>query len=176
MGIGIGGGVLVGAGVVYFFDRSNGRRRRRLVRDRTLGGVRRATRKTARAGRGAVVGIGALTQKILHLRERPKPDMTDETLTAKIMSEVFRDQKLPKGDVNINVEEGVAVLRGQVERLELIDDLVNRVRKVKGVRDVSNLLHVPETETETEPETAPAKPKKPASTRTPTRASSKEAH
>jgi osmotically-inducible protein OsmY len=142
--LGIGGGVLAGVGLAYFLDPKSGRRRRHALRDRTFGGLRRAARKTARTGRGAVVATGALTKKAVHLRERRKPDMTDETLTAKIKSEVFRDPKLPKGHVNVNVEDGVAVLRGQIEQPELIDELVKRVRKVRGVRDVSSLLHVPE--------------------------------
>jgi osmotically-inducible protein OsmY len=53
---------------------------------------------------------------------------------------------VPKGDVNVNVnvENGAAVLRGQVQPPELIEDLGQRVRRVRvnGVRDVASLLHV----------------------------------
>jgi hypothetical protein len=142
--LGVLAGLLAGVGLAFFLDPRSGKRRRRYVRDRSLGALRHSLRRTARAGRGAVVGTEALTHKALH-RERPKLDLSDETLAAKIMSEVFRDKKLPKGDVNLNVEDGVAVLRGQVERPELIDDLVKRVRKVHGVRDVESLLHLPGT-------------------------------
>ena len=44
--------------------------------------------------------------------------------------------------MSTNVEDGVAFLRGPVERPELIEDLIERVRKVNGVRDVASLLHV----------------------------------
>lgn len=138
-------GVLAGVGLAYFFDPQGGARRRHLVRDRTLGAVRRLLRRTARTGRGAMADAAGLAHKARHLREERKPDLTDETVNAKIMSEVFRDPTLPKGDVNVNVEGGVAVLRGTVERQELIDDLVKRVRKVQGVRDVASLLHVQQT-------------------------------
>jgi osmotically-inducible protein OsmY len=137
------GGLTAGAGLAFFLDPQSGRRRRHLVRDRTLGMARRTFRRATRTGRRTVLETEALAKKAVHLREQPKPDMTDETLAAKIMSEVFRDPELPKGDVNVNVEDGVAVLRGQVDRPEMIEDLVERVRKVKGVRDVENHLHVP---------------------------------
>jgi hypothetical protein len=37
--------------------------------------------------------------------------------------------ELPKGEVNVDVENGVAVLRGQVQPPELIEDLVQWVRR-----------------------------------------------
>jgi osmotically-inducible protein OsmY len=135
-------GLLAGIGLAYFFDPQRGRRRRHMLRDRTLALVRRAFRRSARAGRGAAAEAEGLAHKAMHLREEPKPDLNDETVAAKIMSEVFRDRHLPKGDVNINVERGVAVLHGTVARPELVDELVERVRHVQGVRDVSSRLRV----------------------------------
>ena len=134
--------VAAGIGLAYFFDPQSGRRRRHVLRDRTLGLLRRTVRRVGRAGRGAVADVEGAAHKAAHLREQRKPDLTDETITAKIMSEVFRDPQLPKGDVNVNVERGVAVLRGTVDRLDLIDELVARVRKVQGVREVASMLHV----------------------------------
>jgi osmotically-inducible protein OsmY len=66
--------------------------------------------------------------------------MTDETLKAKIESEVFRDTEAPKGDVNVNVEQGVVYLRGQLDDQSLIDDLRQRVESVSGVERVESLL------------------------------------
>jgi osmotically-inducible protein OsmY len=131
-----------GIGLAYFFDPQSGRRRRHGLRDRTFGLVRRAVRRVGRAGRSAIADVEGAARKAAHLREQRKPDLTDETITAKILSEVFRDPELPKGHVNVNVEGGVAVLRGTVGRLELIDQLVSRVQKVQGVREVASLLHV----------------------------------
>jgi osmotically-inducible protein OsmY len=62
-----------------------------------------------------------------------------------VRSEVFRDADVPKGDINVNVQEGVVQLRGEVERPELIESLVEQTRKVQGVRDVESLLHTPGT-------------------------------
>lgn len=134
--------VAAGIGLAYFLDPQSGRRRRRVLRDRTLGLIRRTLRRVGHAGRGAVADVEGAVRKAAHLREQRKPDLTDETISAKIMSEVFRDPEMPKGNVNVNVERGIAVLRGTVGRLELIDELVARVRRVQGVREVASLLHV----------------------------------
>ena len=73
----------------------------------------------------------------------------DQTLKAKIESEVFRETERPKGDVNVNVELGVVYLRGQLEDQSLIEELEQRVRTVQGVNRVENLLHTPGTEAPT---------------------------
>lgn len=73
----------------------------------------------------------------------------DQTLKAKIESEVFRETEAAKGDVNVNVELGVVYLRGQLEDQSLIEELEQRVRTVQGVGRVENLLHTPGTEAPT---------------------------
>ena len=80
----------------------------------------------------------------MHLREEAK-EFDDVTLARKIESEVFRPADVPKGQINVNVQNGVAQLRGQVERPELITQLESNVRNVHGVRDVENLMHLPHT-------------------------------
>ncbi|MEP7335980.1 MAG: BON domain-containing protein [Actinomycetota bacterium] len=70
----------------------------------------------------------------------------DQTLKANVESEVFRDTETPKGDVNVNVELGVVYLRGQLEDQSLIEELEQRVRTVRGVNRVENLLHTPGAE------------------------------
>jgi osmotically-inducible protein OsmY len=135
----------IGAALVYFFDPQQGARRRAMARDQFLAFFRRRGREAARLGRAASSEAYGLKQKATHLREEPK-DFDDQTLKAKIESEVFRPADAPKGDVNVNVENGVVYLRGEVERPELINDLESRARSVQGVRDVENLLHLPGTE------------------------------
>ena len=73
-------------------------------------------------------------------------DYDDWTLKAKVESELFRDEHDVKGAVNVNAQEGVVQLRGQLPSLDLIDALVERTRKIHGVKDVENLLHTPGTE------------------------------
>jgi osmotically-inducible protein OsmY len=65
------------------------------------------------------------------------------TLARKVETEIFRDAEVPKGQINVNAENGKVVLRGEVEKPALIKDLEERTRKVQGVREVENLLHTP---------------------------------
>jgi len=138
-------GAGIGAGLAYFLDPTSGRRRRAMTADQAAGRVREAGDAATRAGRAAAAQAQGVAQKVQHLKEEPK-DYDDATLKDKVESEIFRAAEAPKGSVNVNVQEGVVQLRGEVETPELIDDLVAQTLKVKGVRDVENLLHVPGTE------------------------------
>ena len=84
-----------------------------------------------------------MKQKATHLKEQEKPQPDDVTLARKVETEIFRDADVPKGKINVNVEDGVVYLRGELEQPDLIQDLEGQARKVQGVRDVENLLHVP---------------------------------
>ena len=135
------GGALVGA-LVYFLDPNSGARRRNVLRDRVLAFFRRGARRAARAGRGVAAEAYGVSQKVQHLREEPK-DYDDVTLARKVETEIFREADAPKGQVNVNVQNGVVQLRGEVQTPEMINDLVEKARKVQGVQDVENLLHLP---------------------------------
>jgi hypothetical protein len=130
----------LGAALAYFFDAQSGRRRRALARDRTLAFFRHRGRAASQLGRAAGAHAYGVKQKVTHLREEPK-DFDDQTLKAKVETELFRPEDAPKGQVDVNVENGVVFLRGEVDRPELVSDLEATVRKVQGVRDVENLLH-----------------------------------
>ena len=134
----------VSALLAYFLDPNSGARRRNVTRDRVLAFFRRRSRGAARTGRGVAAEAYGVSQKLQHLREEPK-DFDDATLARKVESEIFRDADAPKGRVDVNVQEGVVQLRGEVDAMEMIDDLVARARKVQGVRDVESLLHLPGT-------------------------------
>jgi osmotically-inducible protein OsmY len=68
--------------------------------------------------------------------------LNDPALAAKVESEVFRGEDIPKGKINVNVEYGVVYLRGEVPDRDLMDELVARARKVEGVQGVENLTHL----------------------------------
>jgi osmotically-inducible protein OsmY len=72
-----------------------------------------------------------------------EPALDDATLTQKVMSELFRDKRIPKGRINVNAENGVVLLRGEIEEPGLIVEIVERARRIGGVTDVENLLHLP---------------------------------
>jgi len=69
--------------------------------------------------------------------------LNDPALARKVETEVFRDPELPKGNISVNVEYGVVYLRGELPDREHMDTLVERARKVDGVRGVENLTHLP---------------------------------
>jgi hypothetical protein len=136
---------VMGAGTAYFFDPRLGRRRRSLIRDRTLGFLRR----TKRVGAGKVKLVGGQARGFLTLlrrvRRRSRVAMDDQTVTQRIRSDAFRDVGVSTRDVDVEVEDGLARLRGSIDSISLAEELVTRVRKVPGVRDVSAELQVAET-------------------------------
>jgi osmotically-inducible protein OsmY len=128
-----------GAALAYFFDPQSGRRRRHVARDKAVSLFRRKGRHAARA---VAAETRALSMKARHVREANKPQPNDATLVQKVESEVFRDPSIPKGRINVNAENGVVFLRGEVDSPELIKSLEHATQEVKGVRGVENLLRL----------------------------------
>jgi osmotically-inducible protein OsmY len=132
----------LGALIAYFFDPQNGSRRRAAVRDRVSGSARK---KAESMGQTVSAGAQAAKEKATDLTGEDKPRTDDVTLARKVETEIFRDSDIPKERINVNAENGKVVLRGEVEEPELIKDLEKRTKKVQGVEEVENLLHVPGT-------------------------------
>jgi hypothetical protein len=113
-----------------------------VLRDRSLALARRGSRVGARKARfagGHVRGLVAVTRRLFS----PPPDTGDDaTVAQRIRSDALRDVGLSTHDVEVEVEDGVATLRGAVESRSLADDLVARVSKVPGVRDVAAMIRV----------------------------------
>ena len=137
-------GAAIGAAIAFFFDPQSGRRRRNVTRDRALAMFRRTGRQAEQIGRGVASEAAGVAQKAQNIREEPK-EFDDVTLARKVETEIFRDADVPKGQINVNAVEGVVELRGEVDSQEMIDQLVAKTRKVQGVRDVENLLHLANT-------------------------------
>ena len=137
------GGVLGSLGTL-FLDPQHGKRRRAMLVDRTAGLFRRTGRRAERAGRGVGARVYGMSQQVQHQKEEPK-EFDDATLTRKVETEIFRDADVPKGQINVNAQEGVVQLRGEVPNAEMLNDLVEKTHNVQGVRDVENLLHLPGT-------------------------------
>ena len=138
--------LIAGAGagylVAYLLDPAHGRSRRAEI-VRRLGGVgREATRTAQRTAVLATDRASGIKNKVMPQPDNPDPD--DLTLLDRVESQVFADPSIPKGDINVMVVEGRAVLRGQVAEPQ-IGAIEAAVRKVVGVKDVENLLHVPGT-------------------------------
>lgn len=137
----LAGATALGAGLAYFFDSSSGAQRRNMLRDKlaskTQGGAGSLT-ATAR-DLGARAG-GALAEV---KGGQAAPD-NDQALAEKVKSEVLGDPDVPKEKINIDVSDGIVALRGEVEDREVMQSLDAKVRAVAGVREVQNLLHLPD--------------------------------
>ena len=136
-------GTLIGAALAWLFDPRLGRRRRKVGADWTLARFRRAGRTAQRTGRGVAADVYGTVQQVKHREEEPKPQPDDVTLARKVETEIFRDAGVPKGQIDVNAENGVVYLRGEVPSPDLIDELIDKTRDVQGVRDVESLLHLP---------------------------------
>ena len=88
---------------------------------------------------------GAAAQATTPLREVAKDQPDDVTLARKVETEIFREADAPKGSVDVNAENGVVYLRGEVDSSDAIAQLVRKAEKVRGVRAVQSLLHLPGT-------------------------------
>jgi osmotically-inducible protein OsmY len=77
------------------------------------------------------------------VREPAEQRLNDPALAAKVESEVFRDQRIPKDKFSLNAEGGVVYLRGEVPDQATMDELVARARRVDGIKGVENLTHLP---------------------------------
>jgi osmotically-inducible protein OsmY len=132
----------LGVATEYFLDPRHGRRRRHVLRDRTLHMLRRAERLTsreARHGAGRARGLAAEARTAVTPRDKPADDVT---LRQRILSDAFRHANVPTSDVEVEVAEGRVTLRGHVASTVLADDLVAHVRGIPGVRDVEAALAV----------------------------------
>jgi osmotically-inducible protein OsmY len=136
---------IFGAGyaAAWFLDPDSGARRRNVTRDKAKSyaskGQQEAARKADYASGVAKGAAHAVTPSGSDAEER----LNDPALARKVESEIFRSEDAPKGSVNVNVEDGVVFLRGQVEEPEAIERLVAGAEKVDGIREVKSLLHTP---------------------------------
>lgn len=135
---------LGGATVAFFFDPARGRGRRAKTRDQIAGRFRRSRRKIGRVGRWVGAEVEGKKQKIAHMMPEQRA-YDDVTLAQKVQSELFADPDIPKGELNINVEDGTVVLRGRADTPEMIEAIKRRVSKIQGVSGVKSLLHLPNT-------------------------------
>jgi gas vesicle protein len=132
---------VVGATAAFFLDPVSGKRRRPVPRDWVAARFRDVGRRAARTGRGAGAQAYGAWRSATHVGEATPPE-NDAVLAHKVESEALRGPDVPGERINVNAENGVVVLRGTVQRPEQVDEIERRVRRVNGVRDVRNLLHL----------------------------------
>jgi BON domain len=136
------GCALSGVALAVLGDPRQGRRRRTMLRDQSMARIRRLGRSVRSLWRGAAADAYGASHRIVHLKPRQSnlPD-DDETLRQRVESQLFRDRHIPKGNLNITAEHGTITLRGQLESVDEITHLEDRVRHIHGVRGIENLVH-----------------------------------
>jgi hypothetical protein len=79
-------------------------------------------------------------------RRPPKPKaLDDKTITDKVETILFRDNRVAKGKIDVNTADGVVWLRGEAKTPEQIKDLEAKAAAIPEVKQVENLLHLPKT-------------------------------
>jgi hypothetical protein len=132
-----------GALAAYFFDPHMGRTRRTRARDMLMGRIRRGTDRLERLRGRVASDAEGLIRRATHEVPDDTLHPTDGTLAHKVESEVLGKGEVPKGRILVNVEEGVVVLRGELDDEKTIHRIERDTRKLPGVADVRNLIHLP---------------------------------
>lgn len=133
----------VGAIAAFLMDPARGRARRARLVDQGGATIRRAARHAGRAVHAARSTAAGRLASATHREDHEDDLLDDVTLTSKVETELFRDPSVPKGAININVERGIVVLRGEVPDAEMRDRLAAEAGSIGGVWSVHNLLHLP---------------------------------
>jgi uncharacterized membrane protein len=135
------GSFILGAGAMYLLDPERGARRRSLLRDRVIhagnkfGGGMTAT---ARDTRNRALGAAA------SLRSRFQADEVDDAvLHERVRSAIGRVVSHP-GAVTVTAYDGRVALSGHVLADE-VNELIRRVERVRGVREVRNEMEIHRT-------------------------------
>jgi osmotically-inducible protein OsmY len=145
-------GGAVGAAAVYFLDPEQGARRRSIAIDKSRSYARQGADE---AQRKATYAEG-VARGAAHPGDDTQPgELDDVTLTRKVESEIFRGADAPKGQVDVNAEDGVVYLRGELDAPAQIEALAGAAARVPGVRAVKNLLHAPGEDAPTKEEAPP---------------------
>ena len=139
-------GAAAGAAAQYFLDGESGRRRRATTRER---GLALAKQQASDAATKASQAADQAKGKVASMTPTPSDDrkheqLGDAALARKVESEIFRADDAPKGTVDVNAENGVVFLRGEVDR-DWIERLEHATEQVNGVKAVRSLLHAPGT-------------------------------
>jgi osmotically-inducible protein OsmY len=143
-------GAAAGALAMYYMDPNQGRRRRALVRDKMAHFKNVMTRsvperagKRARFFGGVAKGVGHNAMELVRPENGRYED--DETLVARVRSEVLRHPRFKPGEIHLDAYEGCVTLRGQLDDPQDIRKLVSDTKHVEGVREVRSYLHLPDS-------------------------------
>lgn len=130
-------GAGLGAALMFILDPARGGRRRALVRDKSL----KVLRRGGEAIQERTEDISnRLSGAVAELRGRRASPPTDLQLEERVRAELGHKVEHAKA-VEVLAEDGKITLRGDVLREEL-DDVLDAVRGVHGVRDVRSEMSI----------------------------------
>jgi osmotically-inducible protein OsmY len=132
----------LGAAAAYFLDPEKGPQRRQMARSRAQSLMQQGSSQAQEMGRQA--GISQPSDVIRKVGGG-KPSVAESdyaTLSEKVKTELFSDHEV-KGQINVDAEEGVIYLRGELPTQAKIDEVIKKTRLVEGVKDVRNHIHTP---------------------------------
>lgn len=134
-------GLGLGAAAMYLADPLTGARRRAMIRDQAVHGVRRTEVAWGKASRDLEHRIEGVRSRVASLGSA-EDEPSDEKLHARVRSRIGRAVTHPHA-VHTQVEGGHVTLSGPILRREY-DPLMDEVRDVPGVRSVEDRLDVHE--------------------------------
>ena len=149
--MGLLAGAAAGAAAMFVLDPQSGRRRRSLIRDKAVK-FRNTVDETVTDElpqridylSGFATGAKHRVRKLVNGSDsRPE---NEQVLVDRVLSTVFRDPDLPKGDVNIDASGTTVFLRGSIDDPAAREEIEKRVRDVEGVDHVVNLINQPDAD------------------------------
>jgi hypothetical protein len=130
------GGLVAG----YLLDPELGRGRRLRLAAHSAHLMRRAA---MHLGREATYLRTSTYRRTRHwLRPLPPAPAQGSALLDRVESELFANPRIPRGQLNLEVEDTVVVLRGQLDSQATIEEVEGSVTRIPGVSDVKSLLHL----------------------------------
>jgi len=133
-------GAGVGAGLMYWLDPDRGARRRGLLRDQAVHAISQARKAADTTWRDAKHRTSG---SIAALHFTGKNSATDEVLVERVRSKMGRYVSHP-ASIEVAASGGHVTLSGLILAHE-VDELLQAVNSVKGVREVENRLEVHKT-------------------------------
>lgn len=129
------GGLLLGAGLMYFLDPARGRRRRARVNEVVQHAERVERELFAKATRDAQQRVRGLTERVKH---PPSSDASDTVIAERVRARLGRAVSHPRA-IEVDVIDHRAILKGPILEREAAA-AVDITRKTRGVIDVIDRL------------------------------------
>jgi osmotically-inducible protein OsmY len=91
------------------------------------------------------IGTALVIDRVRARRRDAEIDPVDDTtIEHRVLGDALPAAGVSVDDVDIEVEDGIVTVQGEVEGSDRADALVQRVAEVPGVRDVAAMLRVSE--------------------------------